>query len=379
MDSLGITLSGGLDSRCILAATASLNLPVHTFTWGQDGAVEMDIAREVALLYKPTRHAYPYNYADFPNLFYEFGHTVEGMLDLRDAHFLTHSQYCKNHVAGVLNGYAGDLILGGSYLRKDWIKSISKNALANRLFRWRNSIISQEQLHNFIVNLKHLPDSDLPIAQYIREIDKIDQPLTPDISDTFFLENRVRRSTAMGTVLMRRDVESFSPFFDYDFVDFIVTITPKYRINHGAYRSMIRSTFSDCAKVPWDRTMLSPLAPVPMMQAAKAYKKIQRIAKSKFGFVIRKRNTPIVDFDGLFRYELRDFVMDAISTPSSAIHEILKIESFRKGFYANLYSIDSSAIIGVALSLLSFASALDESRTLSVKPIDSGESWTRVF
>jgi len=378
-DALGITLSGGLDSRCILAASASLNRPIHTFTWGQDGSEEIDIARRVARQYDSIHHMYRYNYSDFPNLFDEFGRTAEGMLDLRDAHFLTHSGLCKEYVSAILNGYAGDLLLGGSYLRTGWNRPQYSDTLAERLFRWRNSIIPQDRLNEYFGENNRIAAQDLPIEHYKREIAGIDQELTPDIADTFFLENRVRRSTSMGTVLMRRHVESFSPFFDYDFVDFVMTIPPHYRIDHRAYRAMIRSRFAECAANPWNRTMLSPLAPFLLMQVSKAKIKVQRSTHQKLGIRIGKQQTPVVDFASLFQEELRDFVRHEVLAVPAAIKGLFNIDKFREQILVHSMSVDRSALIGVFMSMVTFGVALDAARSRSVDRGDIDKTWTRLY
>lgn len=378
-DTLGITLSGGLDSRCILAATSNLHRPVHTFTWGRADSEEIDIARHVARRFESIHHEYPYNSSDFENLFDEFGRTAEGMLDLRDAHFLTHARFCNDHVSGILNGYAGDLLLGGSYLRGGWNRPLHHDVLAEKLFTWRNSIVPQDRLNDYLAEHVRIEKQNTPVEQYKREIEGIHQDLTPDVSDTFFLENRVRRTTSMGTVLMRRKLESFSPFFDYDFVDYVMTIPPKYRIYHRAYRSMIRSRFSECAKVPWDRTMLSPLAPVALMLAAKARKKIQRSAWNRFGIRIGNRGTPIVDFSSLFGNELRTFIEESIHSSSIALEDVLNVHRFREAISGHSESTDRSALIGVFISLLSFGLTMDRIRSRSTDAEDTKNPWTRLY
>src|SRR5690606_1653388 len=144
----------------------------------------------------------------------------------------------------VLNGYAGDVILGGSFLRPAWMTTQPLGQLAASIFRWRNTLLKEETLEAAIPDApQRIPRDKLPSARYRQLMEPLSALPAPDCVDRFILENRQRRVTAMGTVLMRAVTESAACFFDYDLLDLEASVPAHLRLEHRIYKEVMRTSF----------------------------------------------------------------------------------------------------------------------------------------
>ena len=143
---VGITLSGGLDSRCLLAATSKLNIPVNTYTWGKRRCFDRLFAKDAAVHFKSNHHDVDYEYENFAVRSTDGARIAEGLVNVFDFHMLTHLHVMAGKSDVILNGFAGDLVLGGSFLRPAWLKQLPSDELARQLFAWRNTLLDESAL-----------------------------------------------------------------------------------------------------------------------------------------------------------------------------------------------------------------------------------------
>jgi len=225
-EGLGVFLSGGLDSRAIVAAIPTPGEEIETLTFGQRGCTDARIARAVARV-KGAKHS-----------FWEI--TAENWLAprLRGVWF-TEGQYSILHMHGIearervrqlfrvnINGFAGDLILGASYLHE-----------ASCL--------------------------DRVIPRYVAGVMGCDPELLTDLDsyrslgkcDYYFLDNRVRRFTLMGTVNWMTVIHDRHPFLDNDLIELVYSLPDRQRFQNRLYSRMLLRTFPAYFRtIPWQKT-----------------------------------------------------------------------------------------------------------------------------
>lgn len=116
---IGITLSGGLDSRAILAAVPEDYKPLHTFTFGQEGCNDVKIASKVSKVKGTEHHALVLGFDNW------FMPRISGVwksdasFSLLHMHGMEFYDEYKSYMDFNLNGFLGDAILGGSYISQD--------------------------------------------------------------------------------------------------------------------------------------------------------------------------------------------------------------------------------------------------------------------
>ena len=87
---IGVTLSGGLDSRCVAAAAVQSGLSPRTFTWGEDQCYDRLYAARIARVLGTEHQDCPYEYDTLAERFEDGIAVTEGMCNTFDMHFLAH-------------------------------------------------------------------------------------------------------------------------------------------------------------------------------------------------------------------------------------------------------------------------------------------------
>jgi len=255
---IGISLSGGLDSRAILAAVPEDYKPLHTFTFGQKGCDDIRIAQKVSEIKGAIHHFY---YISSKNWFKKRAENVwrvDGNLNLLHMHAAESILYMKKHFDINLNGFAGDLVLGGSYLK------------SNNLDTKINSKIVNEK-----TNCK-------------KEISNFKDWYLIDKTDPYFINNRVRRFTNSGTILVAQLIEQRKPFFDNNVIDFVYSLPDSLRYESHIYNKMLLSTFPEYyGNVPWQNTGVQISCPNRFVKLLSFKNRVVRKLKReswRFGF-----------------------------------------------------------------------------------------------
>jgi asparagine synthase (glutamine-hydrolysing) len=359
---IGVTLSGGLDSRCLAAAADHAGVTVETSTWGMKGCYDRRFAKRVAALYGMEHHDHDYNYGGFESRFAEGARSFEAMANLFDAHMLAHVHLLDEHSDCILNGYAGGLVLGGSFLKRAWMDPIPDEELEKRLFAWRNTLLREEALKDALGEGVTLETDDYPSHFYREALARIEGHSPPNKTDRFFLENRQRRLTAMGTVLMRLSVESAAGFFDYDLMDLMLRLPPEWRIDHRFYLAMMRMTFPEAGMVPWERTLLSATAPEWLTFPARAALKVSRVFEGSLGWPrIAARQSP-VDFARWLRGPMKNWMNEVICSRDDTADEALSAAFCERVWKEHLAGTDRTRLVGAIAAIRGFAQALARAR-----------------
>ena len=116
----GVSLTGGLDSRTVLAALAKQNLHARAYTWGvSEHHDEVTIARRSAEKLGVSWEYVPLSPADFILHAQRGLYLTEGLDLMVQSHGLKIYPLLRHDTDALLTGLALDLSLGGSYLTPD--------------------------------------------------------------------------------------------------------------------------------------------------------------------------------------------------------------------------------------------------------------------
>lgn len=225
---IGISLSGGLDSRAILAAVDHIypDYKGYAYTFGTPKCDDITIAEKVVSQSKSWHHEIFYFSSD--NWFEPRKERVwntDGMKDMMHMHGSEFASEIKNNIEVNLNGYLGDAVLGGSYLK-------STNNLDNRV---TESVASSSYGYH--------------AEGYI------DDFYNTDHYDNFFYMVRGRRFINYGTTNLLPWVEQRKPFFDNSVIELAFSLPDGFRANNRLYSAMLQKYFSKYFRdIPWQQT-----------------------------------------------------------------------------------------------------------------------------
>ena len=261
-EKVGISLSGGLDSRVIFAALDQLspNFKGYAYTFGINNCDDITIAEQVVALSKSWKHDKFYFSSDnwFKPRFEKIWNT-DGMQDMMHMHgseFLSKISQ-ENHIN--LNGYAGDAVLGGSLLT-----NIPLNSRATES--------NTESFYKDFTNIKDINDDFYDIEH-----------VEPHI-----YMNRVRRFTTYGSINALSWVEQRKPFLDNNLIELVFSLPDEYRLNNKLYSAMLKKYFPKYFDViPWQQTG----KPVDKIKKPSIPTRAIRKAKREFKAVLGIKST----------------------------------------------------------------------------------------
>ncbi len=274
---LGVNLSGGLDSRSIVAAIDKKFHPLYTFTYGVKGGDEAKIAEKVADKVG-TRHIFFELKPDSLTDFVEIGvYLTDGMCSCFHFHWISLLKQMKERVDIVFHGLGLATFLGGSYLNRA-ILSSNDGALSSLVYKKLNILVKEEMAPSFFSNEYYQRVKGMPFRSFMKSFEEVKATHPANKSDCFFLRNYMRCVTSPAR---RSYLEDRIPGYDNDFVDSVLKIPPKLRFEHQLYYKFLGELAPDLARVPYQKTGVPPMAPQPVH-------KIGFLAKGAFKIFARQ-------------------------------------------------------------------------------------------
>ena len=348
---IGVPLSGGLDSRVLLAATPN-PLSVKTFTWGIRGCRDLRYGTQAALAFGCPHQAFEYDGAYLSGLGALGVWITEGQLPVTDFHVLPYVDKVAESCDVILNGMAGDAALGGDFIKRPWWKARSRAEAADALWRWRDINLPSSYRANLFGPVMQGCDVGDVRAAFVQEY--VDAPgrNVMDMAMSFLLDNRTRRRISCGTELMRWGVESQQPFLDNDFFDLVSRVPYEWLYRRRLYLQMIRDYFPKAAKIPWQRTGIAAGAPWWLMYLSLAVHRLDRL--KWFQQFFRKRR--VSDFSSWMRGPLRGYVADVLTATRTLDRGLFEADMIRRAVRDHMEGAnDNSALLGSMISMELFS------------------------
>ncbi len=225
-EGIGVTLSGGLDSRAILAAIPARAEPIQAVTFGKSGCDDIRIARLAAKTKGSAHHVVT---IDAENWFSDRPKGVwwtDGQLNLMHMHGIEALDSVERPKIN-LHGFLGDVVMGGSYVKERG-------------------------------DLEGLQSSELVAKQMACEPDHIENwedYKSLDSAEYYLIQNRGRRFISGGTRMCATSIEQRKPFFDNELIEFLFSLPGFLRFRSCLYNEMLLHTFPSYFKtIPWRDT-----------------------------------------------------------------------------------------------------------------------------
>jgi len=302
---IGTSLSGGMDSRTVIAGMDIDNRrAVTSLTFGSEECGEVVAAREVVRVAGIGKHEIM---EVTPKMIIDNAAKDVELTECRLFMGLafTHPIFEKfgEEVDVLMDGFALDLTLGGSYLSDEVIKGASiqrmkEMARGKRLF-------SDVELAELLLD-KQL---DKRIEWLNSTVDEAFSNLVSEepanIWDEFSMKTHVAWMH-IGDVPLLEHVEVTHPSSDSRFFDILLQIPPEKRIHHRIYRSFLMTLDMDLANVVYNNTGCKVSAPLALWSIKYKFRGLMTAVKlrlnqiSNGGIDIPLRKS-YVNYDAWFR------------------------------------------------------------------------------
>ncbi|MBX5321183.1 MAG: asparagine synthase-related protein [Candidatus Bathyarchaeia archaeon] len=280
LDGVSVMLSGGLDSRCVLGAIEKTN-KVTAVTFGIKGCDDIAVARKVTDRLSVKHLIINYD----PDEIVDYSFDVVSLTDGQGTVGVSYIPYVakkmrENEIKYYLQGYMLDLLLGGSYLSKEFFESQNPASFLAAMEQ-KFALFRPSELRKLLSKKFH---EYIPLVrkEFIKLAMEAKGDNLPNKADYFAIDTRVRRCTLMGSILLREFVEELLPTIDNEIIEIIRRIPPELRFNYRIYRKFLFALNLELAKVPYQKTMLLPIVPTqlwhPSTLAIGAIKRLSRDA-----------------------------------------------------------------------------------------------------
>jgi hypothetical protein len=155
----------------------------------------------------------------------------------------------------MIDGLAGDALLGGNFLMRSWMRVTTLDSLAAATWRWRVRPDEDEWADRLVRDAGARGEGR---SAWERSVGSAGEGSPLDRVVDWLFDNRVFRAANSGTQVFRRAMEAYAPFFDRDVVDLLVRVPLKVRYKHRMYLAVLRKACPPAARVRWQRTGLPP-------------------------------------------------------------------------------------------------------------------------
>ena len=305
-----VSLSGGLDSRSILAAiNEDLKNKVLAYTFGSLDCDEIKIAKKVTKV-AGVKHII---FEISPNIiienaekevFLSDGLDYIGVSYILPIHKLIKERY---NIDVVFDGIALGTLLGGHFLNPKLLEIKDKD----ELFEWIYGYIrlfSDSELSNLFLEDYYKKIKKFPLISLKKEFQKLNDPNPANFVDHFFLLNHIRRWTLGGHVLIHFNIETSVPTYDNDLIDLVLKIPPELRANNKIYRPFLKKLTPELVRIPYNYTGIRPDLPLPFWKLGEKYlrfkDKIKKLLwKYSKGRIFIKKKRGYVEFDEWFKID----------------------------------------------------------------------------
>ena len=250
-----IPLSGGLDSRAVLAAIPNGNRPMDCFTFSASDCDDAKFASQAAGINGDNHKVFRLDQANWLTDRAQRGvWWPDGQVSLIHGHDLHFYDYLRNNYNANLDGFIGDLVFGGGYI--DSNDTPPMESVISKLYAARPLGMSREET-----------------VDKVRQL-FIQSGLRPEY---FAMMNRVRRFTMMGTNRKNIACPSRLPFIHRELLDCLFGLPVEWRQESKIYGDVLVKYYPQYFKnIPWQKTGLPVKSPKLVKKLFDLYKRGRR-------------------------------------------------------------------------------------------------------
>ena len=250
----GIPLSGGLDSRAILAFASQRteSLDVYHCSWFSK---EEQIAKRLSDTCNAAWHVYDPLEFDYEFILKRGFDLSDGATHAHQSWFLPVAQdiCASGNVEILLDGYLMDVFLGDTFLvlgpqEKCSVDHVRR--IINRIWRRCDPLFARK----ILLPKFYSEYEEANVESIDEELRKIDESSISNVIHRFSLANRSNRYSVALPNLQRQFVEYGFPGLDYDLTDFCLRVPPMHKKGAALYREILHRKFPEVAAVPWAKT-----------------------------------------------------------------------------------------------------------------------------
>jgi asparagine synthase (glutamine-hydrolysing) len=320
---VGISLSGGLDSRSVLLSIQPSHFPIPAYTFGYPQSRDVQYARALADLVGAQHRHFAFEPGYLGRVASRVVWRCEGLFPF----WSSTSVYFHSEIAAamdvILTGHCGDM-LSGANLRLNMMAAGSRDRLIEILFDWQRRVpeTALRRVCHPTFYARYAPQLFDAFRETFAGIESAE---LPNVTQAFDMEQRQHRNTFHSPSVDRYRFEVRTPFLDNELLDHMLTAPPDWRFAQRAYKKTILHAFPHAAHIPCAATGRRVTPYLAVQQAQARWQDLSNWARRRLPGLNRER-------PGLGKYfrdvpaevradgELRRLILDFADSPSFPEH-----------------------------------------------------------
>lgn len=230
-------LSGGLDSKSMVVALQQKNVDkITSFTFAEYGSLDQIISQKVS-----SDLGLVHNFLSLNNglcLMYNFEECIRSSNGMIALHTILHSYNSFININTkqfglMLTGQIGDAIFGSHF-------------------------IGSKSIKDYICSKSHYGQVPNFIFKKIGYINKLLESYNSNNSEAYVYEGRISNGTMYGDISIRDRIDSITPFYSKELLDFTLTVPEFYREDEYIYIKWLKKYHPDVLDFKWDKCECKP-------------------------------------------------------------------------------------------------------------------------
>lgn len=334
----GVFLSGGMDGRTITGLVE--RRPLATLNFGVKNCSDVVYAARIARAAGTQHHWVEFKDGKWVlERMDQYLELTEGFHSFIHMHGISGLPLARQVMDVNLSGWDGGTTIG--YPDDDDILQydpVSEEAFITRQFYLYNQVLTwpglteEEELGLYHDRLgremRGLAFDSLraelqPFLDYRRDVRH----------EFFFIDTQCRRMTHYMVVFGRSFIEQRFPFFDYDVIDFTLSLPNEMRLDFddergtGLYRGVVQKEIPHLAQIPYNVNHLPPTT-IPWRRGLAVWKNRLKRAIHKYALPIFPPYLSLyADYENYLRTDLAQWAQGVLSDPRTRAHEIFNPSS----------------------------------------------------
>ncbi len=319
LDPVIIPLSGGMDSRAILAAALEV-VPaskIVTFSYGNKGSYDLEIATKVAHTAGVNNIVIDSEQCDFEKLTSTVFENNEGMFScLMTLPFDGFSKIAELNSV-LVSGYIGDLIFGSNMYPEMFDISIDDIKNEAKIIDSKIRFHDDALVSNLMVDSFEVSD----IEMYLKIFEKTTKLTTAFFNQ--FLDNHVYNFTHHSCLVHKELFHYRTPFLDNELIRLIQNVPAHYRQNEKLYQEIMLENYPKLFELPIKNLYGT------QMTHSKGFRKLKKrfyvrplwwankLSAMSFGrHLFNDKTKNYLDYDGLLRsnIDFRQLVVQCLDS-----------------------------------------------------------------
>ena len=246
-----VSLSAGLDSRAIVCAMARAHRPVAARTWGVAESQEVRYAGQIA-----DKLGFDH-FVEDPS---SFRHSdaleaivwrTDGEIQYRNGISIFSHQRMREYGNSVAGGWLGST--AGGQLRPFMFRPMDRRQFLESVFDWycTDTPAQLGRVFQPAVVETHMPEVK---EVFLRSYDRIEGCSNLMAQEYWNIFQRQRRMTVSSMPVDSHLFQKFRPFFDVEYLRYVMSIPTRYKIGQSVYQSVIYALGPEIRDVPNSNT-----------------------------------------------------------------------------------------------------------------------------